>query len=229
MYRNAVFYFIGLLFILVGGFWTSYFSKLGGDISFGQHFHGISMLLWTLMLIAQAWFIRSGKRPIHRTMGKLSFILAPAVIVSGTIVVIDNIAGQKIPYTQSGLGIFWFGVFLVIMFAVVYGLAIHHRKDLQLHQRYMASTALVFLVPGLGRLLGKIGNTFDIWVPNFHQTMWIPGIIALLMIFDDYRKGKFRSPWIVVAAMWAVFLWGYTNLPKYAWWTDFANWCRGLI
>ncbi len=229
MYRNAVFYFIGLLLVLVGGFWTSYFSKLGGDISFGQHFHGISMLLWALLLIAQAWFIRSGRRPIHRTVGKLSGLLAPVVIVSGVYVVLDNIGKQKIPYTQDGLSIFWFGVFLVLMFAIVYSLAIYHRKDLQLHQRYMASTALVFLVPGLSRLFGKIGNTFEIWTPNFFQTLLIPGIITLIMIFDDYRKGKMRPPWLVVAALWCVCVWGYMNLYKYPWWTGFADWCRTLL
>jgi hypothetical protein len=229
MYKNAVFYFTGLLFVLVAGFWTSYFSRLGSDISFGQHFHGISMMLWMIMLIIQAWFIRSGKRPIHRTIGRWSFLLAPLVVISGFFVVIDNIAGQKIPYTQGGLSIFWFGIFLAVMFAAVYFLAIRHRKDMQLHQRYMAATALVFMVPGLGRLLGKIGNSFEIWMPNFFQTMLIPGIIALLMIFDDYRKGKVRSPWVVVAAMWGVCLWGYMNLYKYAWWTSFADWCRGLI
>ncbi len=194
MYRNAVFYFLGLLLILVGGFWSSYFSKLGGDISFGQHFHAISMLLWMFLLIAQAWFIRSGRRPVHRTVGKLSFLLAPAVIVSGAIVTLDNIARKEIPYSQSDLSIFWFSFFLVIMFALVYSLAIYHRKNMHLHQRYMASTALVFLVPGLARLFGRVGNSLEIWTPDFSQTMWIPGIIALIMIFDDYRKGKVRSP-----------------------------------
>ena len=229
MYRNAVFYFLAALLILIGGFWTSYFSRLGGDISFGHHFHGISMLAWMLLLIVQAWFIREGKRPIHRTVGKLSFLVAPAVIMSGAYITLENIAGQAVPYSQFGLSIFWFGAFLVAMFAIVVWLAIRHRKNLQLHQRYMASTTLVFLVPGLSRLFGKIGATFEVWTPSFIQTMAIPGIIALVLIFDDYRKGKIRSPYIVVACIWAVGMWGFMNLYKYSWWTDFANWSRTLV
>jgi len=45
MYRNAVFYFIVLLGVLLIGFWRSYFSKLGApDVTFEQHFHGVVML-----------------------------------------------------------------------------------------------------------------------------------------------------------------------------------------
>jgi hypothetical protein len=229
MYRNAVFYFLAALLILIGGFWTSYFSRLGGDISFGHHFHGISMLAWMLLLIVQAWFIRKGKRPIHRTTGKISFLLAPMVVVSGIYITLENIAKRDIPYSPGALSIFWFSIFLMVMFASVYWLAIRHRKDMQLHQRYMASTALVFLVPGLARLSEKIGATFEIWTPSFFQTMLIPGIITVLLIVDDYRKGKIRSPYIVVALMWTIGLLGFMHFHKYSWLTDLANWSRTLV
>ena len=83
MYKNAVFYFLALLVILVGGFWRSYFSQLGGEITLAQYFHGISMLLWVLLLITQAWLIRTNRRPIHRLSGRASFVLAPLVVGSG--------------------------------------------------------------------------------------------------------------------------------------------------
>jgi hypothetical protein len=41
----------------------------------------------------------------------------------------------------------------IAYFAWTYGMALHHRKSIQLHARYMASTAPLLLPPALARLL----------------------------------------------------------------------------
>ena len=48
--------------------------------------------------------------------------------------------------------------------------------------------------------------------------------IALILVFDDWRKGQIRKPYLVVADLWAIGMIGFYNLYKFSWRTDFANW-----
>lgn len=224
IFKNAVFYFIALLLILIGGFWKSYFSVLDSNISPAQHFHGISMLLWVLLLILQSGLVRVRNMKLHRTTGKISYLLAPLIICSGSLVVLDNLAKRDDPFTQGALNIFWFGIFLVLLFALLYGLAIYYRKNMQLHARFMISTALVFLVPGLGRLFGALSKSLDVWMPDFFETMLIAWSIGIVLLLMDRKTGQFRAPFAIFTVLWGIHLWLFKTIYTFEWWHAFARW-----
>ena len=147
LYKNAFYWLIALLVLLLIGFWQSYFSQVG-EAHLTHHFHAISMLCWVLLLITQSWLIRNRQNAQHRTLGKLSFLLAPAVVISAVLVVFHSQATTEHPDSPFALSIFWLGLFSAFLFTVMYYQAIRHRKNMQFHARYMMATALVFLVPG---------------------------------------------------------------------------------
>lgn len=223
MYRNAVYWFVLLLIIIVAGFWPSYFSRLG-DADLHHHLHSVPMLAWVLLLIIQAWLICNGRRPLHRTLGRLSLLLAPLVFLSGIHVVGVDIAEREVPYGQHDVGIFWFGLFLAFAFALFYGLAIRHCKNLQLHQRWMAATALVFLVPGLGRFSVNLGQATGLPTPSFTQTLWIPLVISVILVFREWRAGRIFGPWPVFAALWAINIWAFNDIYRLDIFRGFAHW-----
>lgn len=47
-----------------------------------MHLRGAVTALWVLLLITQAFLIRSGRRAVHRFVGKISYVLAPLSVVS---------------------------------------------------------------------------------------------------------------------------------------------------
>lgn len=103
-YRSAVFGFLGLLAILVAGSGKTYFSVLFQGLDKTHHFHGIVMLLWVLLLINQAWLVRSRRFDIHRITGKISYVLAPLVVISGIVVTLFNPGRLAAPAaSQSGV------------------------------------------------------------------------------------------------------------------------------
>jgi len=222
MFKNVIFYFIALLVILVVGFWNSYFSKFLGDITFEQHFHGIAMLLWVFLLISQAWLIRGSNYTVHRKLGKTSFVLAPIVFISAILVTLDALFKRQDPMAENALSFFWFGSFLAGLFAMLYGLAIYHRKIRQLHSRYMISTALVFLVPGLTR---AIANTI---APEgrdvFLDVMLFTGLIGMALIFFEWRKGKIYPPFVVFTVAWGAGLIMFYTVPHSEIWQGFTLW-----
>ncbi|NCP85199.1 MAG: hypothetical protein GW823_09955 [Bacteroidetes bacterium] len=85
-YKNSVIYFVVFLLVALFAFWPRYFGKLFIAMDAETHFHGIIMTLWCVMLIAQGYLIRIKKYPIHKIIGKLSYGLAPLIVISGVII-----------------------------------------------------------------------------------------------------------------------------------------------
>ena len=223
LYKNAFYRLIALLALLFIGFWQSYFSQVG-EAHLTHHFHGISMLFWILLLITQSWLITNRHNTQHRALGKLSFLLAPAVVISAVLVVFHSQATAEPADSPFALSIFWFGFFSAGMFAVLYFFAIRHRRNMQLHARYMMATALVFIVPGLTRSVFQYIGPTGIWIPDFYQMTWVPLFIGLWLMFRDWQTKQTIKPFLVFNSLWAINLVLWVTLPNVAWWRTFAAW-----
>lgn len=228
VYKNAPYWFAALFVLSILGFWPSYFSPTAAKATFGQHFHAVAMLIWVAMLIVQPWLIRTRRRNVHRWIGRVSLLLAPVLVISALIAIEDNLARLPQPYPPIGLSFFWLGLASAFYFAMLYTLAIIKRKDMQLHARYMASTGLVFIVPGLGRLLTRLGEATGLAFLNFQVALWAPLLAGAVMIFHDSRKGRIRLPWVLATVTWAVTVAGFYFMPRCAWFSDLADWYLSL-
>ncbi len=228
MYANAPFWFAGLLVLALLGFWPSYFSPKASSATFAQHFHAVAMLIWVLLLIVQPWLIKARKRNLHRMVGRSSIIVAALVVVSALYVVYDNLAKLPQPYPPLGLSFFWLGLASAVYYGAFYSLAIINRRDMQLHARYMASTALVFIVPGLGRLLSQLGQATGLEWLDFEVALWISVLVGVVMVFHDVRGGRVKKPWILATVAWTGVILGFYLLPTFKWFSTIADWYLAL-
>lgn len=223
LYKNAFYWFIGLLLILIVGFWDSYFSKFS-EAHITHHAHAVVMLSWVLLLIIQSWLIRNRRNHHHRTLGKISFVLAPAVVVTALWVNFYFPANAEDPLDSFILSVYWFGYFTAALFAIMYGLAIHHRRQMQLHARYMVGTALVFLVPGFARAIRTYFPLFGVGTPSFFQTTWAPLLIAAWLLFSDWRQQRDIRPYAMFCVLWIVNFALWLMVPTWDWWRSFTVW-----
>lgn len=228
LYRNAFYWFIALLGILVLGFWPSYFSRLTEPMHPSLHFHSLVMLAWVLLLIAQSWLIRNRRNTHHRALGKVSFLIAPGVVLTGLWVNFHFQGRVGDPLAIRVQAIFWFGFFLPLLFAFLYAQAIRHRRNMNLHARYMVLTALVFLLPGLGRAIRYVLGPLEVWTPSFLQLMFVPLVIALWLLFRDVRNKKPWTPHLVFSVLWAANIALYVGLPHWGPWNDLSAWAGTL-
>jgi len=226
--KSAVFWFIGLLAILLIGFWKSYFSIILSGPDSTHHFHGLAMLAWVLLLINQAWLARSKKLDLHRRTGKISYVIAPLVVISGAMVSFHNIAQFENPLTPPALSIFHLGLFSVFAYAVLYALAMVHRRNVHYHARYMIATALVFLVPGLSRTMGQYVAPSGLPALDFYQCLYVPLVISLALVVWEWRSDRVRSPFIVFSVLWAIMLVLWHLLPNLAAWQRFTAWAASV-
>jgi hypothetical protein len=64
-------------------FYPTYFGKPSGSIPTIYHIHSGMMLVWLFMVIGQPILIKYNKIRLHKTMGKVSYVLMPMILGSG--------------------------------------------------------------------------------------------------------------------------------------------------
>jgi hypothetical protein len=227
--QHALPAFCLLLLVSIVGFWESYFSKIG-SAHLTHHAHALAMLAWVLLLITQAWLIRTRRNGHHRALGRWSLLLAPLVVGTGLWVNFHFMGRTRDPDRLSAalLSLNWFGWFLPLAFALLYGLAIAHRRRADLHARYMSATALVFLIPGAARAAENYLTPVIGWAPSFLHWMFVPLVIVLWLWWQDRQAGKPTRPWALVSALWAFNLGAWVVLPHVGWWRTFSAWTANV-
>lgn len=194
LHRNAVYLFSALLLVVVAGFWKTYFSILG-EVRTSYHVHGIIMLLWSGMIIGQGWLMRTGRREWHRRIGKASPVLALLIVWSVLILTREMVHSGDGGINPGKLQLMTIILGALFSFIFTYGLALYHRKDVQLHSRFMVSASLAIITAALVRV-------FAFWVPGFetfvaaeHAKFTVLEVVTVALIFGDWKSGRVRAPY----------------------------------
>lgn len=171
-YRKAHICVAALLALTLLAFWPSYLSKLPSGKS-AWHVHAVGALAWTVLVIVQSWSIQTGHRALHRQAGLASFVLFPLFLVGGMMAIqaeAITLAGGL--HKPDNLAIAQFGFFdplANVGFAVLFYGGLKHRRNVQLHARYMVATLLFLVAPVIWRLLAQFVPFFAFDTP---ETAW---------------------------------------------------------
>ena len=219
--RSAL--FLALLVPLIAvGFWPTYFTRAVEEPQWRIHVHGSIMFAWVALLLAQASLVRGGHRPTHRALGKVSFVLAPLVVVSSL-----GLAHWRLNHAgEAPMDVLVYFLYvqaaLLVQFAVAWSLAIAHRREPLVHARYMLCTALALVDPIVARIAN---NHLGVDIPWSQVVTFglVDAILVALILWD--RRHRTGSQ--VFAGMLALFV--VTQAPtfflwKTAAWQAFARW-----
>lgn len=220
MARNAVFFFAAFLVAAIIGFWPTYFTKLESMASWRVHAHGALLFAWCFLLIAQAWLIRSRHADWHRALGKVSYLLAPLIVVSALVVEHGTLVRAAGKYDAETLYFAYVIVALLAVFVMAYTLAIVHRRTPALHMRYMICTLLVMVDPVFSRIIDiQLGIGFG--TGQMITYTFIDAILLWLCLTD--RHTRYRMFHIMLAAFVLVQIPTFF-LYKTAWWPGVVAW-----
>ena len=221
---NIVFLFIGIWLCAIIGFHNTYtvnFPHFKG-FQWEQHFHGAMLMSWFLMLIIQPLLIRFHKPQIHRSLGKISYVLAPLVCYSVFLVTrMVYLRESAIRPQDSVLGQLSLDIPTIFIFGLFFILAMVNRKDAAVHMRYMVATSLLMIGPGLGRALIIFGGIpFPVAVTAVY---YVSEIIAVLFLLNDIRKGNNVKPFVTIVTVLLLnhVCWAFQSV---AWWQSIAKW-----
>ena len=218
---NVGFLMVLLMILTLIGFYPTYISKFPAfkNLTNVHHFHGAMMMTWFVLLIVQPFLIRYKKYEIHRILGKISYVVAPLVLLSiflaargeyyrdlEYITEDQNLAGLALDITN------------LVAFGVCYTLAMFNTHNTPYHMRYMVSTAILMLGPGVMRVIA----IYEVFGPmnfptNVLYTYAIGISISIALIIYDLIKGLPYKPYLVVIGLMIGISFVYLNRMS-DWW-----------
>ena len=200
---NIIFGMI-LTFIIVHiGFHATYIKEFPAfqEYNWLHHIHGALMGSWVMLLLAQPILIYRKKFATHRFLGKLSYAVAPCIIVSMVFIArhnyqtgilkksaVDVMATQSITWMQ------------IVMFVLFYSLAIYFRKNTYKHMRFMIATAIIMLGPSMNRIIFSYFHDVPI-AYIFPISLYVKtGVVAAFFLSDLMKKKNLMPALIVLSA-----------------------------
>ncbi|PSL02344.1 hypothetical protein [Cecembia rubra] len=219
------------------GFYPSYFSTLKAPLII--HVHGALMVLWLATVIIQPWLIKLHKIKWHRSLGKLSYVLMPTILLVGYFVLrygyLRVLAGDVVAppdyYPEAASADSKAADFIVIgslyffWLLTYYTLGILFKKKIQAHATFMLAAALTILGPSGDRFLGYLyyglGWEFNAFAENF--TFGIIFLIfgALLVYHHKHKLDLWPTITVLVLQLIGVFL--FHKMPFHPSWDGLAK------
>ena len=171
--------------------------------------------------------MRSRNMKWHRTTGRISYVLVPAILLSIFLLAHSRLQGlQGVPYAIQTY-ILYLQVSLALVFAISYVAAVLTRHRTVLHARFMICTAFTLIDPIVVRLMLWADPT-----PDWNYQWLTFGLTDLVLLALIWRERHRPPGWKVFPAMLVVFvlsqipaLAGWTNAPA---WQAFARWYAAL-
>ncbi|MBS1735833.1 MAG: hypothetical protein JSS98_04425 [Bacteroidetes bacterium] len=232
-FDKSGYYFMALVCIVLMGFWPSYFAKFATGTNkypFYFHFHATMMSLWLLLLIVQPILIRKKKLSLHRTIGKLSYVIMPLLFLS--VILLRHYQMEK--HVQIKNNEKFYGPSLVVPFkdlfiiGIAYIIAIRYRHNVNIHARAMICTGIAFIEPPLIRFLNYAVFPGGDGLAAFFTTIGIiySILIALIIIERKQRSGLWVFPLILgLLIMVHSIIYFQISIPG---WETFARWFAAL-
>lgn len=222
-YRNTAIFIFLVLVAVQWGFYRPYTSQFPEFKNANSliHIHGALLMTWMLLLIVQPLLIHYGKAHLHRTIGKVSWVLGPLIIVSLFLIGrVGYFRGLGNIPEHENLTFIVLDMRGFLSFAIFWSLAMVTRKLPDSHMRYMIATGILAIGPGISR---GLGYNFGL---SLGPAMTIADVLDLVIVgtllgIDLYRKKNYK-PFLTVFIVLLVgsILW---QLRDTAPWQSFAR------
>ena len=175
------------------GFYRSFLSQ-PASLDAAHLVHGVTSIGWLLLVLVQAWLIRSGQYKTHRFVGWTSLALFAVLLVTSWQMVALMLSGATgLPFGFAKIFAYSDLITLPLMI-LFYGAAILLRKDRHLHSRLISATMLVAIVPAVARMFNLLWPGKDGLIIAMHPTYLFVLAVLAVAIFTDWKNGRLRWP-----------------------------------
>lgn len=177
------------------------------------HLHAMLMGSWLLLLLAQTSLMATGRSAHHKKLGLASLVLAPAIVVTG-FVLVPTMYGQVWTAAQNaspemnaqmqGVLAFVGNIALLqiragLLFALFVILALKARKsDPDMHKRLIILATVIPLPAAIDRI-GWLPHSFP--EAAYSADLYVLAWVAPMFAYDLFRLGRVHRAYIIWLAV----------------------------
>ena len=119
------------------------------------HVHGFALSAWVVLFLVQTILIVRGSPTFHRRLGWVMVGLAVSIVVLMSAAIVEQL--RRVPPTPPAPFALAFGMFDIIVFATLVGVAIYWRRRPDWHKRLMLSATILLLEAAVVRIVAFHG------------------------------------------------------------------------
>ena len=152
--------------------------------------HGTAALGWSLLLVVQAALAERRQRDWHRQLAVLGVADCAITLVASSLPMLTALAAgatSNAGFRPLGHRLFVMDVLLLVLFVLLFAVAMANVRRPQVHARAMAATGLLALPAGLGRAYMRLVSTDP--VTASYLALGTAVMILLALIAADRRAG----------------------------------------
>lgn len=228
MLPRSGYWFAALLAVAIFAFWPSYFARLPAGPTTYMHVHAALMLGWMSLLVGQPLLIRARRVDLHRSIGRVSYLLAPLAMGSAVLLAHSRFAPMATAEFARAAPYLYLPFAATLLFAVAYALGIAWRRTPAAHARLMACTGLTLIDPLVARILGlRLAPLPD---DRLYPLIGygLTEIVLVTLVIADRRATRGRWVFPVMLALFATVHVGFFFAAPTPAWHAFASWFRAL-
>lgn len=228
-------FFVGMggafvLFVLLG-FGPSYFLR--GRVTpytplFSLtpliHFHALLFSSWVLLYVVQTALVATRRVGLHRRLGLAGALLAPLMVVVGTLTALHQAVRGSGPPSVPPLS--WLAVPLFDMpaFAILVSLALRSRRKPQVHKRLMFIASVALMSAPVARI------PVPSFLPELVVNVALPdfGLLALAA-WDVRSRGKLHPVTAMAGGLLVAIQILRFEIAATGPWLRFAGWAVSLV
>ena len=216
----------GALAVALIGFFLTYTAPMMRSTFNGprwSHVHGALLLSWLCLTIVQTQ-LAAGRLKVHRRLGWIAIVIAPAIAVSTIAIGVEATRRDLAAGGTAGMA---GNVTTPAVFCALVAAAIALRKRPQWHKRLILIASVVIIWPAWFRW-----RHFLPWVPRPDIALGLVATNLILigaMVRDQVRFGAIHPAYLLVGLpviAWQAF---ETLVFGSQWWTDIGLWFYRLF
>src|SRR5690606_5237590 len=164
------------------------------------HVHAVATGSWLLLVLAQSLFVAIGLQRWHQTLGKVSLVVGPAVVISLIAITVHGFGSQMDDLTLGQLSdLLAFALFVqgksILLFVLYFVCAPSMRLgNSHLDKRVVVLANGVLILAAFARMpwLSHIGLEW-----RYYENLWSAMIFAAMILFDAMRARAWLWVWLL--------------------------------
>lgn len=215
--------FVLIAVISLSGFYKSYFQLLPPFSRFPSiiHIHFAAFFCWFAMIIIQPVLIRQKNYILHRKVGRLSYLLAPILVLTIMVLVRDKVQREWTVSAGNAAMTAFIGLLDILSFSTYYIIAMIKRNNTRWHVAFIIAASLVVLNPGMARLLNHIKPGLGL-----AGAVLVPFLVSATIILYEKVKQKrpvLASPYTLFFLCWTLEIALLITIPPTAPWKKIVS------
>ena len=216
-YKFLIAFFSLVTIVSLAGFYGSYWNKFPrlGEFQNLIHIHFLAFTCWLLLIIQPVLIIKK-KFKLHRQLGRLSYLLAPILVLTIILLSKEKFIREFSESESSAMMTAFIAFVDISSFSTFYLIAMFKKSNVRWHVAFIIAATLIVLNPGLSRLLNQItmglGMLTAILIPFL-----VPGIVLIIEKIK-YKRAILKSPYFLIIIIWTIEILLFTTIPQTDFW-----------